>query len=500
MFNGHLREHISLTWIPRPALTLGVLRWLTVVVPLAFLVAVDYIRHFVYPQLLHPFSGYLFVLAGVSVAILFFSFTIFGIIERMQTRILNQNRELGAISETAQRQAAQLRALHEAGLALVSDLGPKTVLQRGVDLARGLVGARYGAAAVLGERDIAYFLTSGLNSDESTALGEPPRGQGLLRAVMAAGYPIRVDGISKHPESIGFPPSHPPMTTFLGVPIVAKGRTLGALYLTDKTAGDDVVPFSPQDEEVLQLFAQQAAAALENARLHSTVESLAATAERERIARELHDSLAQALGFVGVRAQAAQMALATGDLAEVRQGLGRIRSVSEAAYADVREAILGLRSGIGADRDLAQSLREYVERYRHQSRIHADLEIVGGADRLSLAPTAEVQLLRIIQEALANVRKHARAKVARIKLEQADLPGTGLVLRVTVEDDGQGFDPAAASGVGAYGLATMRERAEGIGGRLTIHSAPGSGTRIVVELPALGIPVALGELAERHQG
>lgn len=474
-------------------MSLARLRWLTVVVPLVFLLAVDVVRHLVWPELLHSWPGSLAILALIAAGVYLFSRAVFDYLEGVERQLIEQNRALQTQSETTRRQAAQLRALHEASVTVTSDLGVEAVLQRVVDLARELVNARYGALGVLDEQGrIVRFLTSGLSAAERAALGDPPKGRGLLGAVLRSGQPIRVDDIASDARSSGFPPGHPRMTTFLGVPITARGRTLGNLYLTDKEGTTGVVPFEPQDEELLQLFAAQAAVAIENARLHARVEALAAVAERERIARELHDSLAQVLGYVRLRATSARDALRRGDLAAAEATLEQIAAATDEAYADVREAILGLRSGVGAERGLTAALEEYLERYRLQTGISAVLEAGPGVAEARLAPGAEAQLLRIIQEALANVRKHAAARRAVVRLEVVLLSG-GPRLRASVSDDGCGFDPAGLVGAARFGLATMRERAESVGGSCTIESAPGRGTRVTVELPleagpALSLP------------
>lgn len=472
------------------------LRWLTVAVPLAFLAVVDVVRHLVWPELLHPWPGYLIVLAVVAGGTFLFSRAVFDRIERAERRLIEQHRALEAAHAVVDRQARQLTALHEAGLALASDLNLEAVLQRVVDRARELVGARYGALAVVDERgQIVRFLTSGLGAEERARLGEPPKGRGLLGAVLAEGRPVRVDDIAADPRSVGFPAGHPPMQTFLGVPIVARGRVLGNLYLTDKLGPAGPQPFAPADEGLLQLFAAQAAVAIENARLHATVQGLAAAAERERIARELHDSLAQALGYVRLRAAAGRDALKAQDLGAVERALVDIGDVAGEAYADVREAILGLRSSVGGGRDLPSALAEYLERYQRQTGLAVDLAVGPGVGAARLAPEAEVQLLRIVQEALANVRKHAGAR--RVTLELAIVTGAlGPLLRAVVADDGRGFDPARLPPGAHFGLATMRERAEAAGGSFRVESRPGQGTRVIVELPLESAPVAVAGAPE----
>jgi len=310
------------------------LRWLTVGIPLLFLAIMDVLRHLVWPDLLHAWPGYVLVLVVVAAATWQFSRVVFDRVERMEQRIVAQNAELRRIGETASRQAAQLRALHETGLALSSELTLETVLRRIVDLARELTGARYGALAVVDEHGrIVRFLTAGLTPEERAQLGEPPTGKGLLGQIFADNRPIRVNEISRDPRSIGFPPGHPPMRTFLGVPITLRGRTYGNLYLTDKQGPGGPVPFTDDDETSVSLFAAQAGVAMENARLHGQVQGLAAAGERERIARELHDSLAQALGYVRLQAATARDALDREQPSAAAMALSQITEVAGDAYA-----------------------------------------------------------------------------------------------------------------------------------------------------------------------
>jgi signal transduction histidine kinase len=473
------------------------LRWLTVAIPLLFLALVDVLRHQVWPVLLHPWPGYLIVLAVVAGAVWAFSRTVFDRVEQMERRIVQQNAELRRSGDTTARQAAQLRALHEAGLSVSSDLTLETVLRRIVDLARELTGARYGALAVVDERGrIVRFLTAGLTPEERARLAEPPTGRGLLGRIFTDACPIRVDEIASDPRSIGFPPGHPPMRTFLGVPIALHERTYGNLYLTDKQSSSGPLPFTDEDASSVTLFAAQAAIAMENARLHAEVQGLATAVERDRIARELHDSLAQALGYVRLQAATAREALAQQQETVTLAALARIGDAAGDAYAEVREAILGLRSGgAGLERSLVDALREYVERYQEQTGVAVDLTVGPGVADTGLAPAVEVQLVRVIQEALANVRKHARTARAQLQLEVVASAG-GPRLRATIADAGRGFDvsrPHGGNGGAHFGLAIMRERAEGVGGALTITSAPEEGTRVVVEMPLATAPGAVVE-------
>ncbi|MCC7103643.1 MAG: GAF domain-containing sensor histidine kinase [Chloroflexi bacterium] len=479
---GTLGQHYR-GLLGRVALTLRSLRFLAFAVPLVFLTVVDLLRHLVWAEQLHTYPGFLVVPLVVAGGTYLLVSALFEHIRAVERRLLAQNRELRAVGETARHQTAQLAALHEAGLAISSELGLEMVLQRVVELARELAGAQYGALSIVdAQGGIVRFLTTGLTTEQRSALGNPPVGRGLLGVVVGASRPLRVDRIGGDPRSCGFPPGHPPMTTLLGVPIATRGRTFGNLYLTDKRGPDGVASFTPADEELLRLFAAQAAVAMENARLHAEVKGLAAAVERERIARELHDSLAQALGYVRLRAATARDSLQRGNLQPSVEALEQIGRVAGEAYADVREAILGLRSKVGGERGLSAALAEYFEHYRFQTGVETRLEMEPSVEAARAAPGAEAQLLRIIQEALANVRKHAAARQVVVRLLVVD-DLAGPRLRALVTDDGRGFDPIALPKEAHYGLVTMSERAESVGGSVEIVSAPGSGTRVEIEVP-----------------
>lgn len=210
--------------------------------------------------------------------------------------------------------------------------------------------------------------------------------------------------------------------------------------------------------------------------LFEQVRRLAILEERDRLAREMHDSLGQVLGFVNLKAKVAEDLIARGRASDAGDELGQMRAAVQGAYEDVRQAILSLRTAPKGD-GLVATLRGYLERFREQTGLNVTFE---AADGVHLAPAVEAQVVRIVQEALANVRKHAQATAVRIRFDH-DGGGTN----VTVADNGRGFDLAeveAAQGM-RFGLLTMRERAESVGASLTITTAPGQGTKVDLHVP-----------------
>ena len=173
------------------------------------------------------------------------------------------------VSNAVRAEPGRLRRLVEAGIALTSELSLEALLQRLVDVAAELTDARYAALGVIDPagRGLEGFYTAGVDVETKVAIGELPRGRGLLGVLIREATTLRLHDIADDPRSVGFPPNHPPMRTFLGVPIVLRGVAYGNLYLTEKAGGQD---FTSEDEELTQLLAAQAAVAIENARLYES--------------------------------------------------------------------------------------------------------------------------------------------------------------------------------------------------------------------------------------
>lgn len=202
--------------------------------------------------------------------------------------------------------------------------------------------------------------------------------------------------------------------------------------------------------------------------------------ERDRVARELHDSLGQVLGYVKMQAQAARGLLARDQVEEADRYLAQLAAAAQEAHADVRAYILEARSDIAAEAGFCAALRHYLRRFSEIYGLATDLTVAPDVVDDSLEPMVAVQLLRIIQEALTNARKHAGAQRVQVNLSQ-----TANTLTACVQDDGAGFDPVSMEALRGqnFGLSVMRERAAEIGGSVRIESAPGAGTRVVIAVP-----------------
>ncbi len=209
-------------------------------------------------------------------------------------------------------------------------------------------------------------------------------------------------------------------------------------------------------------------------------EAMAVVKERQRIARDLHDSVAQSLGYLHLQLAAAEQRMAAGDPDAVGRELPHLKRVAREAYEEARQAIFGLRGMVTRGLGLAPTLAEYLDDWSRQTGVQVELRL-SPRDGLSVPPVIEVQLIGIIQEAMANVRKHARAGRVTVCL----VPNDDGFAQLSIADDGVGFDPPAvgARGGRTFGLDTMRERAEAVGAKLVVTSAPGRGTTVEVDFP-----------------
>jgi signal transduction histidine kinase len=370
--------------------------------------------------------------------------------------------------------AEALEALDAATRAIAEVQDLDATLQLIVDRVRELVDAEY-AALGIAEPDgrIDRFITSGISAERRALIGPLPRGHGLLGLIIHEGQSVRTEDIGAHPASFGFPPHHPPMRTFLGVPIHRDGHPVGDLYMTDKRGG---IPFDALDQQLVELFARHAAIAMQNARLHDRIASLAIVEERERIGRDLHDGIIQRLYGVSLTLEDLGE-LSREDPDEVELRVDRAIDSLQMTISDIRQFILGLRPGLLGLSGLAEGLESVAAEARVASVIavetHLDTTVADDLDDEQAG-----QLLGIAREALSNVTRHSAATVARLTLA-AD----GASVLLAVEDDGVGFDPMGTFGPDHLGLSNMRERAAMLGGTLTVEPLAGGGTRIAAQIP-----------------
>ncbi|MBI2859820.1 MAG: GAF domain-containing sensor histidine kinase [Chloroflexi bacterium] len=268
--------------------------------------------------------------------------------------------------------------------------------------------------------------------------------------------------------------------TFCAMPLLYRDRLVGVLAVAALSA--DAMR-EQRELGLLEGIGEWLSLAVEHAHLYCQVQDQAVLSERERLAREMHDGMAQLLGYINTQTIAVKKLLSDSQVDLAREELKKMEEVTRDLYADVREGIVGLRIASRQPDGLLVALRQYADRYAEMSGVQVVIQVHPGVEAAQLAPSAEIQVMRIIQEALTNVRKHSKTTVATVTF---NLQEGGL--NVSIADNGIGFDPLRLHSTGwpRFGLQTMHERAEAIGGCLHLDAAPGSGTRVEIQLPLNG--------------
>ncbi|HEV7199216.1 MAG TPA: GAF domain-containing sensor histidine kinase [Candidatus Limnocylindria bacterium] len=356
------------------------------------------------------------------------------------------------------------------GIAGVLDLD--RVLQLIVDRVRELADGEYAALGIIGpDESLERFITSGIDAAERNRIGALPTGRGLLGVIIRESQSLRLADLATDERRSGFPAHHPPMHSFLGVPVRIRDRAIGNFYLTNKRGAAE---FSLDDQRLVERFALPAAIAIDTARLHGEVQRLAIMADRDRIGRDLHDGVIQRLYAVTLSLDDVPelMDEAPG---EARERVERSIQALQSAIGDIRAFIYDLRPVEVSATDLHGALVELAEEAEMNGATEVQVQIDGDAP----IPSAQaIEMLAIAREALSNVGRHAAARHATIHLAIS-----GDAARLTITDDGRGFDVEAPRDGGHRGLGNMRDRAGALGGRLTVTSVAGEGTRVVAEIP-----------------
>jgi signal transduction histidine kinase len=376
----------------------------------------------------------------------------------------------------AERLNPALKAVSDAVLAVASQRSVEEVLQQLVECARELAGARYAALGIPdGAGGFSQFLTTGMSDELIASMGPLPRTHGMLGAMLEETTPFRTEDLHADPRFRGWwPKGHPDMRSFLGVPITSPDGVIGSFYLTHKEGADN---FSDEDQELIELLASHAAIAITNAHLYERSRELSILEERNRLALELHDAVSQKLFSLVLTAESAETLLER-DGEGAKAQVERLKTLSREALEELRSLIMELRPP-ALDRDgLCGALRKHVEVLGRLHAVEIELRI---DDAVSAGDDErDREVLRIAQEALHNALRHAGAGHVEISLSSDD--GR---LALEVRDDGVGFqpdDPELRSR--RLGLTSMEERAGRLGGRLMIHSAPGEGTDVKLDVAA----------------
>ncbi len=380
-------------------------------------------------------------------------------------------REAEGWAAAAHEARRRLEALDGATVAISQELSLERVLQIIVDSVRPLVGARYAALGIPDDHGaMDRFITSGLSEGRRAAIGHPPRGLGLLGVSVQHSESVRIDDIAADPRSFGFPPEHPPMRTLLSVPVKVEGRAIGNLYLTDRLDGQ---PFNEDDEWLVESFARHAGLAIHNARMHEELRQLAVLQERERIAQDLHDGSIQSLYAVSLALEDTEELMAI-DLEQATDRIDRAIESIHGTIQEIRDFIMGLDPDARTAVDLLSGLAALTDEFERSTLI--EVELSSDPD-VPLDPDESLQLIQLTREAMSNVARHAEATKVLVNVEDRRE-----LLRLSIIDDGRGFDTTESQRPGHHGLTNMHARAEALGGSLSIDSND-DGTRVVFEMP-----------------
>lgn len=346
------------------------------------------------------------------------------------------------------------------------------MLRRIVHVACEIVDARYGALGVLSEsgNGLIAFVHEGVSAERAAKIDHLPEGKGILGLLIRDPRPLRLSELGEHPESAGFPPDHPPMHSFLGVPIVVHDRVFGNLYLTEKRDAD---AFSEADEAIAVTIARAAGIAIENARLHERVRELALGAERARIAADLHDTVIQRLFAIGLTLQGSVSLLATRQAAEVVQGA--VADLDD-TIRQIRSTIFALQVSPVAEQGLRAEILALCREATPGLGFEPQVRLEGPLDSVVDDETA-AQLLAVVREGLTNIVRHANA--SRVQLAAV---ATDHRVSLRIVDDGDG--PGTGERPGGHGIHNLRQRAASLAGEFALRAGPkGVGSELVFDIP-----------------
>jgi signal transduction histidine kinase len=353
-----------------------------------------------------------------------------------------------------------------AGLSLPS------TLRHVIDAATALARARYGALGVIGEdQSLVEFVTTGLDDSAIAAIGALPQGRGVLGQLIRDPKPLRLRELSDHAASFGFPPNHPPMGSFLGVPIRIGDEIFGNLYLCEKRGAHG---FTEEDEILVESLAAIAAVAVENSRLHERLQDLAVLRDRERIARDLHDKIIQRLFAAGMALQAASRLPPDEVVARVENTVDEL----DAIVNEIRATIFDLEIRPDDRPAMMASVLAVVDEMTRHADLEASVRFQADVEH-RLSPEIADATIAALREALANTARHANARHVDVSMAC-----DGKELRLLVEDDGRGVDAADAPRPGhGRGLRNLQTRARDWGGSCRVGPGPDGGTVLEWRVP-----------------
>jgi signal transduction histidine kinase len=360
----------------------------------------------------------------------------------------------------------RLHALIDAILLIETDADIDGLLGRIIETASRLVGARYGALGVIAGDGVTLsrFITYGLDAEERAAIGPEPQGKGILGEIISHPSPLRIDHLGSHPKSFGFPANHPPMDRFLGVPVTTgDGHIYGNLYLTEPLDGE---PFSEEAEHLVEAFGRAAGLVIDQEILRTSVRELTLSEERERLARDLHDTVIQRLFGVGLALQISLSSVLDDD---VRSRINNVLDELDATIHEIRTTIFEIDQDQAPGETLEQRVTLLSGEVESRLGVLAELKVASGIDT-EIGPRCAQHVVQALREILSNIVRHSEATEVNIQVDT-----TQNLIEVIVRDNGVGFTPNVGSG---RGLRNLSSRARELGGDCTVESELGNGTMV----------------------
>jgi len=440
--------------------TLKVLKLTTILLPALFVFLLGFLILSFYKEAGPMIWGALSLFIVVLVASFFFSRFVFTTINRLQVVDTHHMRELEILNEIHQN----LDEFHNMN----------AMLNRAMDKLIQITGADSGELYLVDEQsnELVHKIHGGTLEDVDQGVIQPQMKELLTGENAWLDQNVTVKNQMGLKGKFGSSILNAGVCSLVIVPLMSTNRNIGAACLFSKKTNI----FKLEDSKLLLNVGNRIALSIEKARLYEKVQAVAVLEERERISSELHDGLAQVLGYVITKSQATRELLQK--MATAKDHLVELENVAQDVYTDTREAILGLRTAISGDRSMVSALGEYAERFNQMHNIKTEFT-VGDRTIPSLSPQIELQVIRIVQEALSNVRKHAGATLATIRVVATDNE-----VAIVVEDNGKGFDVEGSKGDWAkFGLRNMKERADNVHSTLNIESTPETGTKVTLSLP-----------------
>ncbi len=447
-----------------------ILRIAVLLSPLLFLLLLELLRSTVFQEVSLA-TWFAIIFAALLVGALFFSRLIFVYINRLQKENLARMLELTILSEIAET----VDEYHNLKALLNKALG-KTV---------EITGAEFGELYLVDEKsnELLHVLHCGALNNIFNRELQVDMGRWLIDENIPLNQQVVFKSLL---DFYGRPFGNLinyGVRSFAALPLISSSGTVGVIGLFSSNSNH----FKRNESGLLFNIGNRIAMAIEKARLYEKVQAIAVLEERERISAELHDGLAQVLGYVITKSQATRQLLQK--MTEADDYLGEIENVAQELYTDTREAIVGLRTAISGDRSMSSAIKEYVNRFGQMHKIKTEL-IIDDHSFPSLSPQVELQAIRIVQEALSNIRKHAEATHAMVRITTGDDD-----IAIAIKDNGKGFDIDKADDVDwtKFGLRNMKERADSIHGRLHIASHPQRGTEVTLNIPLKPFQISAGE-------